>query len=230
MSPSLSHMLPTDHFRVSLVAYTIASWIVGVMGTFPTPGTTVSVTPHAEYSSSIGVLGCKIDTNRIAYWPLAVGCDKLCVKVSHEGRFLYLLRIDMSESAYDISYDAWNYLAFGVSALDNPQKGGGIIMSYDVVEMSECQHLLYEGKLPLSAANSMNYVSQCAGQPSSWVAKNYQLYNINDPVCKYGVDEKCSLDAATSNQPSCPGVLGNPIPMQSSVKNIAYDTGQLVPV
>jgi hypothetical protein len=25
----------------------------------------ISVTPHAQYSSSVGVLGCKIDTNRV---------------------------------------------------------------------------------------------------------------------------------------------------------------------
>ncbi|KAH7182249.1 hypothetical protein BKA60DRAFT_603025 [Fusarium oxysporum] len=122
------------------------------------------ITPHAEYSSSAGVLGCKVDTNRIAYWPLDVG-----------------LRMEYASNpggAYDISYDAWNFLGFGASAIDDPQIGGGIQMSYEIVDTSECRHLLHEGKLPLSAANSMNY----------------QLYNINDPVCKYGVDEKCSLD------------------------------------
>ena len=82
------------------------------------------ITPHAEYSSSVGVLGCKVDTNRIAHWPLAVGCDNICVKVSNEGRSLHLLRIDMSQGAYDISYDAWNYLASGASAMDNPSKMG----------------------------------------------------------------------------------------------------------
>ncbi|KAH0006683.1 hypothetical protein KCU78_g12180, partial [Aureobasidium melanogenum] len=33
---------------------------------------TISATPHVEYSSSIGVLGCKINTNRVAYWPMSV--------------------------------------------------------------------------------------------------------------------------------------------------------------
>ncbi|KAG8664869.1 hypothetical protein FPOAC1_003912 [Fusarium poae] len=215
---------------INLVACIIVSWIAGVYATLPTPGASVFITPHAEYSSSVGVLGCKVDTNRIAYWPLAVGCDNICVKVSNEGRSLHLLRIDMSQGAYDISYDAWNYLASGASAMDNPQQGGEILMSYEVVETSECQHLLHEGKLPLSAANSMNYVALCASQSSSWVANNYQLYNINDPLCKFGVDERCDLDLATSNQPSCPSVLGNPLPMQSRVKNVAYGTGQLVPV
>ncbi|CRK25298.1 hypothetical protein BN1723_018210, partial [Verticillium longisporum] len=84
-----------------------------------------SITPHDQYSSSIGVLGCKINTNRVAYWPGAPGCDDLCVKVSHGGRSLNLLRIDSSAGAHDISYDAWNYLAFGSSATDAPHMGGG---------------------------------------------------------------------------------------------------------
>ena len=35
-------------------------------------GGSISVTPHQQYSSSVGVLGCKINTNRVAckqYWP-----------------------------------------------------------------------------------------------------------------------------------------------------------------
>jgi hypothetical protein len=52
--------------------------------------------------------------------------------------------------------------------------------------MSNCADLLTGegGKLPLSAANSMNYYASCAAQPSSWAAKNSALYNIADPVCK----------------------------------------------
>ena len=29
----------------------------------------ITVTPHEQYSSSIGALGCKLNTNRVAYWP-----------------------------------------------------------------------------------------------------------------------------------------------------------------
>ncbi|KAH6959866.1 hypothetical protein BKA56DRAFT_623917 [Ilyonectria sp. MPI-CAGE-AT-0026] len=162
----------------------------------------VNITPHEQYSSSIGVLGCKIDNNRVAYWPGSVGCDDVCVRVYNEGRSVHLLRIDTSGGAYDISYDAWNYLAFGKSAVEEPHMGGGIDMNYDVVHASECQHLLHEGKLPLSAANSMNYVASCIAQPTSWVAQNHVLYNIQDQVCKLGVDEECHLDLAISNQPS----------------------------
>lgn len=35
-------------------------------------GTAMGITPHDMYSSSVGVLGCKIDTNRVAYWPQSV--------------------------------------------------------------------------------------------------------------------------------------------------------------
>ncbi|KAH7186952.1 hypothetical protein BKA60DRAFT_666975 [Fusarium oxysporum] len=191
----------------TFLAYTVSLWISDVYASRLTSRGFAFITPHAEYSSSAGVLGCKVDTNRIAYWPLDVGCDGICVKVSNEGRFLHLLRIDKSGG-------------FGASAIDDPQIGGGIQMSYEIVDTSECRHLLHEGKLPLSAANSMNYVSSCISQPTSWVAQNYQLYNINDPVCKYGVDEKCSLDLTISN----------PIQMESRVKNIAYGTGETVPV
>ncbi|KAH7183778.1 hypothetical protein BKA60DRAFT_671593 [Fusarium oxysporum] len=181
----------------TFLAYTVSLWISDVYASRLT----------SQYSSSAGVLGCKVDTNRIAYWPLDVGCDGICVKVSNEGRFLHLLRIDKSGG-------------FGASAIDDPQIGGGIQMSYEIVDTSECRHLLHEGKLPLSAANSMNYVSSCSSQPTSWVAQNYQLYNINDAVCKYGVDEKCSLDLTISN----------PLQMESKVENIAYGTGEIVPV
>ncbi|KAH7142333.1 hypothetical protein DER46DRAFT_630952 [Fusarium sp. MPI-SDFR-AT-0072] len=191
----------------TFLAYTVSLWISDVYASRLTSRSFAFITTHAEYSSSVGVLGCKVDTNRIAYWPLDVGCDGICVKVSNEGRSLHLLRIDKSGG-------------FGASAIDDPQIGGGIQMSYEIVDTSECRHLLHEGKLPLSAANSMNYVSSCSNQPTSWVAQNYQLYNVNDPVCKYGVDEKCSLDLTISN----------PLQMESRVKNIAYGTGEIVPV
>ena len=187
------------------------------------------VSPHEQYSSSIGVLGCKVDTNRIAYWPFEVGCDDICVKVSNEGRSLHLLRIDKSGGAYDISYDAWNILTSGKSAADDPQSGGQVTMSYEFVHASECQHLLHENRLPLSAANSMNYVDHCTRQASSWVAQNFQLYNIFDSACKFGVDEKCDIDLAASNQAHCPSVLGIKTEMKPTVMNAKYLDGKPIP-
>ncbi|KAF7546616.1 hypothetical protein G7046_g9253 [Stylonectria norvegica] len=187
-----------------------------------------SMTPHEQYSSSIGVLGCKINTNRVAYWPDSVGCDDICVEVSHDGRKVHLLRIDTSGGAYDISYDAWNYLSFGKSATDEPQMGGGIDMDYETVHPGKCSHLLDDGKLPLSAANSMNYVASCIAQPESWVAKNFLLYNILDPVCKWGIDERCYVNLAVSNQPVCPSGLGSSAKLDLTVENIEYGTGNKV--
>ncbi|KAF4943140.1 hypothetical protein FSARC_15025 [Fusarium sarcochroum] len=188
----------------------------------------VSITPHDQYSSSIGVLGCKIDTNRVAYWPGSVDCNNICVKVYNQGRSLLLLKIDSSGGAHDISYDAWNYLGFGKSAANDPQQGGGIAMDYEYVHASECMDILDNGKLPLAAANSMNYIASCLSEPKSWVAQNYELYNINDPVCRHGVDEKCHLNLAVSNQPECPSGLGSVKELNMNVVNILYGSGKKV--
>lgn len=189
----------------------------------------VSTTPHDSYSSSVGVLGCKIDTDRVAYWPGSVDCNNICVKLSYQGRSVHLLRIDQSGGAHDISYDAWNYLQTGKSAATDPIAGGGVAMDYEEVDASECADLIHTpgSKLPLSASNSMNYLSECLSQPNSWVAKNHVLYNICDAICTLGYDETCTLDLATSNQPSCSHTLGLTSPLTSApVYNIEYQTGQ----
>ncbi|KAI5465194.1 hypothetical protein BGZ63DRAFT_172908 [Mariannaea sp. PMI_226] len=185
------------------------------------------MTPHDQYSSSIGVLGCKINTNRVAYWPGPVDCNNICVRTSYEGREVHLLRIDSSEGAYDISYDAWNYLVYGKSATEDPRLGGGEEIQYEFVDPGNCEHLLDNGALPLSAANSMNYVSSCLLEPQSWVAHHYVLYNIFDPVCKYGANEKCWLE--TDCLPICPSGLGALGELGLKVENIMYGTGELVP-
>ncbi|CAI4218045.1 unnamed protein product [Parascedosporium putredinis] len=169
-----------------------------------------SVTPHESYSSSVGVLGCKINTNRVAYWPASIDCDNICVKLSYGGRSVHLLRIDQSEGAYDVSYDAWNYLSTGNSASEDPTTGGPVAMDYD-------------------ASNSMNYVASCLDQPSSWVAKNYELYNVLDPVCAWGCDEKCTLDWPSKNQADCPSGLGTAkILTDAPVYNIQYGSGKTI--
>ncbi|KAG4278269.1 hypothetical protein FPRO04_13944 [Fusarium proliferatum] len=187
-----------------------------------------SITPHSFYSSSVGVPGCKINTNRVAYWPSSVDCNNICVEVSYNGRSVNLLKVDKSGGAHDISYDAWNYLGFGESAAKDPQEGGGIVMNYEYVHASKCKDLLDDGKLPLSAANSMNYVATCLEEPQSWVASNFVLYNIYDPVCKYGVNEKCHLNLAISNQAECPSTLDSTSELNLNVKNIMYGSGKSV--
>ena len=94
-------------------------------------GDTVWVTPHDSYSSSVGVLGCKVDTNRIAYWPAAVDCDSVCIELALGDRAVTLLRVDQSQGAHDVSYDAWNYLQTGASARDRPTAGGAVAMTWN---------------------------------------------------------------------------------------------------
>lgn len=133
-----------------------------------------STTSHEQYSSSVGVLGCKIDTSRVAYWPMSVSCEDICVKVSYQGRSVNLLRIDQSSGAYDMSYNAYNFLVTGKSAKENPITGGGVAMDYETVPADNCRGLIRSGNgsLPLSGANSMNYLSSCLSQPNSWVTRN----------------------------------------------------------
>ena len=191
---------------------------------------TVSVTPHEQYSSSVGVLGCLVDTNRIAYWPASVDCNNICVKLSYGDREEYLLRVDQSEGAYDVSYDAWNTLYTGKSATVDPKAGGAVEMEFENVDAKHCEDLIRTDnkRLPLSASNSMNFLASCLEQPDSWVAKNYQLYNVIDPLCSWGIEQECSLDWPTANQADCPDTLGvqDELVAKHPVYNVAYGTGE----
>ncbi|KAK3689403.1 hypothetical protein B0T22DRAFT_171544 [Podospora appendiculata] len=191
---------------------------------------TVWVTPHESYSSSVGVLGCKVNTDRIAYWPSAVDCTNICVSLTYSGRTVHLLKVDQSAGAHDVSYDAWNYLYTGFPATEKPAAGGATAMEYQDVDVSVCADLIHtdDGKLPLSASNSMNYLASCLGQKDSWVGRNYALYNIMDPLCAWGYDEGCTLDWPAANQGTCPHVLGTPEALNSPVYNIRYPTGDKV--
>ncbi|KAL5601449.1 hypothetical protein BROUX41_002564 [Berkeleyomyces rouxiae] len=196
---------------------------------------TVWATPHDSYSSSIGVLGCYINTNRVAYWPNSVSCNNICVSLTfNKTRTVNLLRIDQSQGAYDISYDAWNYLATGNSASKDPVSGGPIEMEYADVDASECADLIHtdDSRLPLSASNSINFLASCLEQEDSYIAQNYVLYNLLDATCQYGYDETCDLvDFPTNNQPACDHPLGSPVPCTSlPVYNLMYPTGEKVRV
>ncbi|OLN83725.1 hypothetical protein CCHL11_08730 [Colletotrichum chlorophyti] len=195
----------------------------------------VWATPHDSYSSSIGVLGCKINTDRVAYWPGSVDCNNLCISLSYddgtEKRTVKLLRVDQSQGAYDVSYDAWNYLYTGKSAKKAPVAGGPLAMEYAELPADECKDLLKtkDKKLALSASNSMNFLASCLDQPDSWVAKNYALYNMLDSVCSWGYDEPCELDWPAANQPTCKHSLGMPVALKDApVYNVQYPSGDVV--
>lgn len=79
--------------------------------------------------SSVGVLGCKIDTKRVAYWPSPVSCTSLCVTLSNAGRTVPLLKVDQSGGAHDVSYDGWNDLVMGHAAIEALTAGGAVAMA-----------------------------------------------------------------------------------------------------
>ncbi|KAI0491163.1 hypothetical protein F4859DRAFT_36377 [Xylaria cf. heliscus] len=217
-------------FLTALTAVTAAPADVASRAASSGSGT-VWATPHDSYSSSVGVLGCKVNTNRVAYWPGSVDCNNICLSLSYEGRSVKLLRIDSSQGAYDVSYDAWNYLITGASATKKPTAGGAIAMQFEYLKPSDCSSLIHtdQSKLPLSASNSINFLASCLSQPDSWVAKNYVLYNIQDAICSWGHDEKCTLDWPNANQPTCPHTLGDPVALTTDpVYNIRYPSGEEV--
>lgn len=184
----------------------------------------VSVTPHEQFSSSVGVLGCLIDTNRVAYFPSFPDCKKPCLRLKDKehGREITVLHIDSSEGAHDISYDAWNYLKTGKSAKDDPQQGNGIEVESEQLSLDddECKALLKDtdGKLPVMA-KSPQWGLECPD--------NVEFLNIGTATCTTGKDEKCNV---SGDQVKCPsgdsGSVGDLKGM--TVKNIEYGTGKEV--
>ncbi|KOS22469.1 hypothetical protein ESCO_002082 [Escovopsis weberi] len=215
------------HARPAISGSSSSSSSSGSSGTY-----SVYATPHASYSSSIGVPGCKVNTDRIAYWPAPVSCDDICVSLRHAGRELLLLRVDQSSGAHDISFDAFNFLLTGHPATERPVASGPVAMQARDVPADWCAGLLRTGGrgLPLSAANSINFLASCLAAPNgSWVADNHVLYNICDPLCTLGRDEVCSLEWPAQNQPACPHTLGLLTPLKGDpVWDIAYPSGERV--
>jgi len=109
--------------------------------------------------------------------------------------------------------------------------GGGIPATYEDVDMSECADLLTteDKTLAFTAANSMGFITSCTAK-NTWVGQHYSLWNIANMACTLGLDERCKLDMAVSNQPSCPHQLGlqTPLTLANPVDDIAYGTGAFV--
>lgn len=188
---------------------------------------TVGVTPHQQYSSSIGVPGCLIDTNRVAYFPAQPSCTEPCVRVTHpdSGRKLTLLQIDQSQGAYDISYDAWNYLKSGVGAKENPEVGGPTNMEIVPVALDDeqCQGLLEQtgGKIPNMAISPNWAIEMCSD------IDQVVFYNFITQSCTIGSDEVCELDGQVMNCPRGVGAVDDYDGL--TVTDIAYGTGEDVP-
>ncbi|KAK3342276.1 hypothetical protein B0H65DRAFT_539997 [Neurospora tetraspora] len=180
------------------------------------------LTPHDQYSSSVGVLGCKVDINHMAYWPEAIGCDDICVEVTAFDRTVTLLRVDNSVGAHDISFNNWNYLETGYPATVKNQikPSEGFTASYKTVDPNN--------------STSINYISNCVlNAPNSWIAKNFELWNIYDSQCNLGYNEICETPDFKNgfNQAKCTHTLGSQNPLAGQdVWNIRYPSGDFVEV
>ncbi|KAI7784324.1 hypothetical protein LA080_010107 [Diaporthe eres] len=206
-------------------------WLLPVITAFAahaaalSPSGSVRVTPHDSYSSSIGVHGCKVDVNRMAYWPDWPDCSGMCIKLTFGSRSRTVLHLDVSGGAHDISFDTYQYLAYGTSATAspaflNPASDGALEFDYEIVEMSQCADIITSdtGKLSFMAL-SPNQVNKCVGEGSNWVAQNYELRNINDPQCQRGVDEVCTFDATTGTA-KCPTAVGSKVDLLSPAQPV----------
>jgi hypothetical protein len=153
----------------------------------------------------------------VAHFPGNFDCNNICIKVSSSGRDVFLLRIDTSGGSHDISYDAWNFLAFGVSASEEPHQGGPIDAEYETVGNEMCADLLNGGKLPFVFSTALG---GCVFDTGSFVAQNSQVFNIQDAMCTNGVDEECSIDS--SGLPTCPHPIGTPGALNLPVNTVPF--------
>ncbi|KAF4553723.1 Hypothetical protein D9617_6g094550 [Elsinoe fawcettii] len=160
------------------------------------------VTGHVEYRSTLGIPGCKINTNAVAYWPTTGDCDSVCAKVKNpaNGVEKTVLTIGTSSdpSVYDISWKRYVELkGEGDDAAGNAAAyDGGTDMEVNPVSMDQCLDLInYEEggqkKLPFIAL-SPNFLNECkSSSPNSWVAQNGVLLDFNNDCCTMGKDQKC---------------------------------------
>ncbi|KAM4057454.1 hypothetical protein HRG_010810 [Hirsutella rhossiliensis] len=186
------------------------------------PGS-VSVTPHEQYSSSEGVLGCMININRVAYWPFTPGCNDICIKVtsSTTGKSLHLLRIDKSGGARDISYQAWNELT-GKAA------GGGEPMTWEWADMTACGDLLHNGKMPFIFDAGIHHPERCLAKEKednspNWISQNYELFNYKDARCDNGPGKPCTYNFETK-QLDCPKEASDAPVKGPGIKDIPYNS------
>ena len=182
------------------------------------------VTPHMQYSSSVGVPGCLIDTNRVAYFPQPVSCTEPCMRMTNTALNIevVLLHIDTSGGANDISYDAWNRLQTGVETITRPLMGGGIPVEMERLKLEdpECKALLGQtgGKIPTLAANPG--FSDCP--------EVAQYRNYRDMQCKQGTGEICDKPGLLTCLNGEAGWMKDN-PVDAWVKNIEYGTGESIP-
>lgn len=149
----------------------------------------------------------------------------MCIKLKFGSRSRTVLHIDVSGGAHDISFDTYQYLAYGTSATASPAflnsaGDGALPVDYEIVDMSQCADIITSdtGKMSFSALNP-NQVNKCVAEGNNWVAQNYELRNINDLQCQRGVDEVCTLDAVTGTA-KCPSGVGTKVDVLSPAQPV----------
>ncbi|KAF2874271.1 hypothetical protein BDV95DRAFT_441101, partial [Massariosphaeria phaeospora] len=165
------------------------------------------LTPHTAFQATAGVLGCKVNVNRVSYFPIVPTCMTICMKITAKARSILVLNIGTSGGAWELSWDAWNYLNTGKNATENPTKNDGIPFQWQFVETTECAHLIYteDGKIPVRAVD-LAYYRQCPNGTA-------QLYNIQSTQCTFGVDERCKEPQSGIDLAICPSQLGINTPL-----------------
>lgn len=184
-------------------------------------------TPHVQFASSAGVLGCKININRVGYLPTFPGCDNMCVRIRNPVTDFQLtvLHVDQSQGAHDISADAFAFLITGKGALGQTVPSDPTEMEYSVVPMEQChEHIHTEGnKMPIIAVNPNAVVNCMQNSPRSWLARNHVLLNYANSCCTLGSETVCSFPSPYYGgaQPVCEkGVLGLQTPCKTQAMNI----------
>ncbi|KAJ4367830.1 hypothetical protein N0V86_009667 [Didymella sp. IMI 355093] len=166
---------------------------------------TIALDSHVEYSSSTGVIGCLINTNRIAYFPMMPPCSNPCIKLTApNGNSINVLHIDQSGGSYDISMDAYKTLKYGagwksINTLPEAKWDG---VTYEYVSMDQCGGILPQGTLPVIAKSPNKYVECAASEPQSFWATHTQFYDIDDTRCLRGVMQTCEM-VPPNNTPTC---------------------------
>lgn len=156
----------------------------------------VALDSHVQYSSSLGVIGCLIDTNRVAYWPSAPPCDNPCVKLTApNGNTITVLHIDQSGGSYDISMDAYKTIKHGSNwrSINNASEAKWPGVTWEYVNMSECAGIIPSGNLPVIAKSPNKYISCVASAPQSFWATHTTFYDIDDQRCLRGVMQTCQV-------------------------------------
>lgn len=152
-------------------------------------------TPHVQFLSAVGIIGCKINPDRAAYVSFHPGCNNMCMKVwksdQTEDAAMELLHLDGPNGANDISMDAYKTLLHGPDwKTTNPGQEGSFEANYKFVPLDKCPKLLPTGKLPILAKN-YEFATGCARRDL------VEYWDFDDTLCQKGINQKCEVNQTT---------------------------------